>query len=67
MTDPAEGAAGGGRGKRSAPRGAVVLVVDDDAAVLEVTKRVLERVGYYVLQAREPAAAGRVERAGRRR
>ena len=57
MTDPAEGAAGGGEGQRSTLRGAVVLIVDDDAAVLEVTKRVLERVGCYVLQAREPAAA----------
>lgn len=33
------------------PRPAVILVVDDDAAVRQVTARVLEREGYRVLQA----------------
>ena len=41
---------------------AVILVVDDDAAVRQVTARVLEREGYRVLQAGEGAEALRVAR-----
>jgi two-component system, cell cycle sensor histidine kinase and response regulator CckA len=37
--------------------GCVVLIVDDDPAVLEVAAKVLERIGYEVLQAAEGAAA----------
>jgi two-component system cell cycle sensor histidine kinase/response regulator CckA len=40
----------------------VILVVDDDAAVRQVTARVLERQGYRVLQAGEGAEALRVAR-----
>ena len=40
----------------------VILVVDDDAAVRQVTARVLEREGYRVLQAGEGAEALRVAR-----
>ena len=42
--------------------GATVLVVDDDPAVLEVAARVLERVGYRVIQATNPDEALRVAR-----
>jgi two-component system cell cycle sensor histidine kinase/response regulator CckA len=41
----------------------VILVVDDDPAVLEVAARVLERAGYEVLQAAEGAEALEVARA----
>ena len=41
---------------------AVILVVDDDTAVRQVTARVLEREGYRVLQAGEGAEALRVAR-----
>ena len=37
--------------------GCVVLIVDDDPAVLEVAAKVLERIGYEVLQAAEGAQA----------
>ena len=37
--------------------GCVVLIVDDDPAVLEVAAKVLERIGYEVLQATEGAQA----------
>lgn len=41
---------------------AVILVVDDDTAVRQVTARVLEREGYRVLQAGEGTEALRVAR-----
>jgi two-component system cell cycle sensor histidine kinase/response regulator CckA len=44
------------------PEVTVVLVVDDDPAVLEVAARVLERAGYRVLQAGEGSEALRVAR-----
>ena len=42
------------------PDTAVILVVDDDLAVRQVTARVLERAGYRVLQAGEGTEALRV-------
>ncbi|MSR36094.1 MAG: response regulator [Gemmatimonadetes bacterium] len=41
----------------------VILVVDDDAAVRQVAARVLQRVGYQVLQAGEGTEALNVARA----
>jgi two-component system, cell cycle sensor histidine kinase and response regulator CckA len=44
------------------PADAVILVVDDDAAVRQVTARVLQRAGYRVLQAAEGTEALTVAR-----
>ncbi len=48
-------------------KGEVVLLVDDDSAVMRLSRRVLERLGYQVLTAATPAEAlhlARDERAG---
>ena len=54
-----------GRPQPVLPTGAdaTILVVDDDPGVLEVAARVLERVGYRVIEATEPEEALRLARA----
>ena len=52
---------------RADPATAVILIVDDDAAVRQVAARVLQRAGYRVLQAGEGSEALRLAREHRGR
>ena len=56
-TGPALGAPKAKDGATPKGRGETVLVVEDEAAILKLTKKILERLGYRVLTAGAPAEA----------